>query len=209
MTDNGMTVIDYPGSASTEVLGINDAGDIVGDYSPTAATPCCANGTHAFCHDQRKVFTSFDFPGSSVAYTYANAIDPDGGIVGAYSDGKNRGFLWKNGVYTSLDYPSPSTTFMNALGVNARGEIVGRYMDPTGRHAYMLSGGQLTLIRHPRRVSFSAATAIDASSGNILGHYRTADGNCHGFLLKTQGPRLLHHRPWPAGSDGAGHSGFC
>jgi probable HAF family extracellular repeat protein len=76
---------------------------------------------------------------------------------------------------------------MNALGVNARGEIVGRYQDGSGRHAYVLSAGHLSAIDIPG-ASLSAGTAIDPQ-GNILGQYRTADGNTHGFLLRTEGPR--------------------
>ena len=97
LREGEMTVIDYPNSASTEVLGINDAGDLVGDYSLTSPTPCCANGTHAFVMSNG-TFTSFDFPGTGVVYTFANTWDPEGGLVGTYSDGKNRGFLLKGGV---------------------------------------------------------------------------------------------------------------
>jgi probable HAF family extracellular repeat protein len=186
VSGGNFTTIDFPGAASTEALGISAAGDIVGDYSVTSTTPCCAAGSHAFVWSGGK-YTTIDFPGTGAVFTYANAIDPDGGIVGTYSDGKNHGFLLKAGNYTSLNYPSATTTFMNALGINPRGDVVGRYMDASGRHAYLLSGDQYTSMDIPGAV-LTAATAIDPQ-GNILGQYHTADGNSHGFLLKTEGPR--------------------
>jgi hypothetical protein len=40
---------DYPRGASTEVLRINSRGEMVGDYSLTSTTPCCAPAPTAFC----------------------------------------------------------------------------------------------------------------------------------------------------------------
>jgi probable HAF family extracellular repeat protein len=186
LKDGKMTTIDFPGSTATEVLGITADGELVGDYSLTSLTPCCAAGTHGFLYSNGK-YTTIDFPGNGTLLTYASGIDPDGGIAGSYSDGNSHGFLLKDGKYTSIDYPNTTTTFMNALGVNARGEIVGRYQDGAGRHAYVLSAGHLSAIDIPG-ASLSAGTAIDPQ-GNILGQYRAADGNTHGFLLRTEGPR--------------------
>jgi hypothetical protein len=38
---------DVPEVKSSEVLGISDNGDLVGDYSSTSTMPCCGAGTHA------------------------------------------------------------------------------------------------------------------------------------------------------------------
>jgi uncharacterized membrane protein len=178
------TSIDIPGAASTEVLGISANGDMVGDYHVTSKTPCCFTGTHGFLLNSPGNYVQIDFPGPGVILTYVNGINPDGSVVGSYSDSKAHGFLLSGANAISLEYPNPTTTFMNALGINPRGDIVGRYVDANapGRHGYLLSDGQYTSIDIPG-ASFTGATAIDPQ-GDIVGRFIGADGKFHGFLMR-------------------------
>ena len=59
--------IDFPGAASSEALGINNRGDVVGDYSLVGATPCCGVGTHGFVLSEG-TFSIIDVPGSVFTY---------------------------------------------------------------------------------------------------------------------------------------------
>ena len=69
--------IDYPGATSTQALGINPRGDIVGVYTS-------AGQDHGFLLSGGN-YTLIDFPGATTA-TYANAINARGDIVGSYPD---------------------------------------------------------------------------------------------------------------------------
>ena len=151
----------------------------MGDYSVTSVVDCCAAGTHGYLLSGGG-FTSVDRPAAEVILTYASGINPQGSIVGSYSDGRGRAFLLDHDTYIPLQYPDKGTTFMNALGINARGEIVGRYVNDTGRHGYVMSQRELQTIDIPG-ATFTGATAIN-SEGDIVGRY-SVGGVFHGFLL--------------------------
>lgn len=92
------TTIDVPGAYETAGIdvsagGINDAGDIVGDYCSTASeclkhlSQLGAKSAHGFLL-RSGVFTSIDFPGA--AGTTAFDISNNDEIIGAYSDSAAR-----------------------------------------------------------------------------------------------------------------------
>src|ERR1700747_1155311 len=71
------TTIDFPGGSRTRSVGINDRGDIVGDYFDSAGVQhgyLLSNGT----------FTTFDPPGS--IQTRSNSINNLGVIGGHFLD---------------------------------------------------------------------------------------------------------------------------
>jgi hypothetical protein len=93
------TTINVPGSApnGTSAGGINNAGQIVGDYV----------GYYGFL-DTAGAFTTIYVPGAN--FTVATSINDAGQIVGEYNnsvsaDGKifYHGFLDTNGTFTSID----------------------------------------------------------------------------------------------------------
>jgi len=112
-------------------------------------------------------FASFDFPGST--NTQATAITPSGEIVGRYftADGKQHGFVLRDGVFTTLDVPG--ATFTDAAWVNASGAIVGGYSDSRGGHAYVLSGGTFTTIDFPSTTPVCTAGFGISNAGDVVG----------------------------------------
>ena len=103
-------------SADTLAYGINDAGQIVGDYFDGSAS-------HGFLYSGG-TFTTLDDP--SGTGTSAHGINAAGQIVGTYLDanGRNQGFLLdpNRGVfppYFNIEYPSARETF--AYGINDSG----------------------------------------------------------------------------------------
>jgi uncharacterized membrane protein len=80
------TTIDVPGAISTNALGINPRGDIVGGYGDTSIN------FHGFLLSKGK-FTTIDVPGA--VQTEAIGNNPQGDIVGGYVDtsGNFHGFL--------------------------------------------------------------------------------------------------------------------
>ncbi len=88
---------DYPGSTSSLGNGINDAGQVVGNYT-------IAGVTHGFVLTQGQT-ASIDFPTAS--FTGAYGISATGDIVGRYRDaaGVTHGFTYSGGAYTAIDIP--------------------------------------------------------------------------------------------------------
>ncbi len=123
-----VTVIDYPGSMSTAVYGINDEGTVVGGFCPTLVQ--CPIGLaltadHGFI-DDAGVFTQLDFPGASE--TTAFGINSSGTVVGIYAnDVVQHSFIYENGVYTDVNFPGANWT--DATAINDLGVIVGYYQD--------------------------------------------------------------------------------
>jgi probable HAF family extracellular repeat protein len=122
----------------TVAFGINDFGEVVGNY--VAAGDVKPNGSathrHGFLRSSDGTsFTTFDVPNAIV--TIGEGINNDGTIVGVYTltDGKLHGFVLNNGVvFTTVDVPDSNgkaqQTEINSI--NANGEIVGFYNDYKG-----------------------------------------------------------------------------
>jgi probable HAF family extracellular repeat protein len=96
--------------------GINNSGQIVGQYGTGSATNgfILENGT----------YTSLTYPGS--IFTAASGINNAGQIVGTHqvNSTSDQGFIYSDGVYTTISDPDdPNNTF--ASGINDLGQIVG------------------------------------------------------------------------------------
>jgi len=111
------TTIDYPGADSTQALGINNNGDIVGLYT-------LGGQTHGFLY-KAGTFSSIDVPGA--IQTVAQGINDSGLIVGFYSvpfrDGV--GFLFDGTTFTDIAKGGYVVTIAN--GIDNAGDIVGYY----------------------------------------------------------------------------------
>src|SRR5437588_683767 len=104
------TTLDVPGASfpttSINAYGINDAGQIVGDYS-------VGRTDHGFLFENGS-YTTLDVPGAS--FTGAYGINASGQIVGDYFDARGgHGFLFDNGIYTTLDAPGSMRTSANGI----------------------------------------------------------------------------------------------
>jgi len=69
--------------------------------------------------------TTINFPGA--IGSQANAINPEGDVVGVYVDATFlvHGFLLSKGAFTTIDIAAATLT--DAFGINPRGDIVGGY----------------------------------------------------------------------------------
>ncbi len=171
-----ITVIDYPGAASTFVAGINDAGDMVGRY----ITPDQKTRGYLL---KRGEFTTIEFPGAVV--TALVGITKAGDIGGYYTEasGLEHGFILSAGRFTTIpDYPGFEMT--RPIGLNSKGEMVGMIYNRTGdtRHrGFVLSGGQFTLIDYPEPNLMTCLFRINDNS-DAIGHWQDAAGIRHGLL---------------------------
>src|SRR5262245_45253709 len=117
--DHGMyTTLDRPGSLSTELNGINNAGDLVG------ASDFGGNG---FVY-RDGTFTSINVPGGVPTATAPVGINQQGQITGIYNSfSTSRSFLYDQGVFTTITVPGATTT--NCFGINDQTQISGNYYD--------------------------------------------------------------------------------
>ena len=111
--------VDYPGSSETEVLGINDRGDLVGVYQ--IAGPL---NFHGFLRHGGQ-FTTIDVPQAQFG-TKIFGISKDMVMVGSFDD--SQGFILKGGSFTVFNAPQlPGEEFQTQLnGINNRGWISGQ-----------------------------------------------------------------------------------
>jgi uncharacterized membrane protein len=192
-----------PGTTGAFDLGINERGQIVGDFTDSA-------GTHGFL-DIGGNFTTINPPGDT--FTTLFGINNRGQILGSSSSIGN--FLYAHGTFTPLSnlggsafgindlgqivgggvgsngnlgflytrgrittYAAPGASVTAGYGINDFGQIVGNYLDGTGFHPFLDTRGVFTNIKVPGE--FPLATGIN-NLGQITGDFCDNAG-CHGSL---------------------------
>jgi len=147
--------------------GINDAGQVVGDYFDIAAAG------HGFIYSGGSAGTyqtltdPFSIPPTGEGYssgnrgTFVTGVNNVGQVIGYYYDstGSEHGFLYSNGQYTTIDDPlAVHGTY--PVGINDAGQTVGNYFDNVSNpfdsvgteHGFLYSGGGYTTIDAPSAV---------------------------------------------------------
>jgi hypothetical protein len=118
---------DYPGSAFTQIMSINNYNAIVG-WSEGTNFVCLQLGSQCF--------NMQDYPAAD--YTYFNGINDFGQIVGAYQQqiGQNyitHGFVYENGnfasnlVHPDSDFPETYSSGTIPIDINNNGVVVGSH----------------------------------------------------------------------------------
>jgi probable HAF family extracellular repeat protein len=141
------TRISVPGATWTVPRGINDQGQIVGDYE--------INGqTYGFLYSGG-AFTTLTIP--SAINISVSGINNNGQAVGWFWDSGHgsHAFSYSSGKYTTFDFPNAGGTI--ALGINSGGQIVGQYVDSGYYYGYVLSAGTFT--------TFAVSTVSTSGTG--------------------------------------------
>ena len=187
-------------AGATSAFGINDAGQIVGQYTN-------AHGqTPGFVLvNTRTTAITINAP-SGPNTVNAQGINNFGSIVGFYvgTDGQDHGFIAnlssaKKGVITGTPVPDPvipivagepgaTFVFSQLLGVNDAGIVVGYYGDSTAsQHGFLYNTntGKYTFVDDPAE-KFNGAVEVTqitgiADSGELTGFYSDAAGVFHAF----------------------------
>ncbi|MCX5890026.1 MAG: hypothetical protein NTY36_11300 [Deltaproteobacteria bacterium] len=167
------TTMDVPGYASTELRGINDAGQISGSCFTST------DSSHGVLYYGGQ-YSIFDVPGA-VGTTEGAGIDALGRIVGSYSvAGVWHGFQDDHGSFINpLNFPNATNTY--ASGINAKSQIVGYSTGgPSGQIGFLYSGGSYSPVIAPGAQNTLALGITDA--GEVLGFY-VISGTLHGFIF--------------------------
>jgi probable HAF family extracellular repeat protein len=134
--------------------------------------------------------------------TVPEGINDSGQVVGHYTGADNNfhGFLYNlsSSTYATLTDPSGTSTFAN--GINNSGRIVGFSGDfsasggSSATHAFTYDSSNFSSGTTPRYVSFDDPSALGSTvangindSGLIVGAYRYAQFDTHGFLVDVRG----------------------
>jgi uncharacterized membrane protein len=129
---SAFTSIEYPLAEITDASGINNAGEIVGDYLDANLAQ------HGFVAEDG-MFQSINVP-SAPSGTVAFGINDLGQIVGDYfTGGRDHGFLLDAGVFSTIDVPFLGSSDTVVRGINNQGDLVGLYSDSQGDHGFLAS----------------------------------------------------------------------
>ena len=193
---------DYPAAVNqvpsndTVDVGINNAGQIIGDYYDSQ------NVSHAFLSTgvDFTLLSDPDVPGSS--YYYASAINNSGQVAGDF---------WTGSVYDSFIYNSNDGSYDTltgpvgtdgtiAYGISDTGQVVGySYVAVPGAsnswsdQGFIYSGGAngtyTTLNDQNAGAGSNQGTVPIAinNSGEVVGYYYDSNGAYHGFLYSNGG----------------------
>jgi hypothetical protein len=154
------TSVDLPGATATEVMGINDRGDIVGVYQLPGPL-----SFHGFLrHDGQ--FITIDDPAAQFGTT-AFGINNAGTVVGSYDNA--HGFIYENGVFRTYDAPqapgeSPNTQLN---GINNLGWISGQVFTGGIWRGFWIIGEELNFLERPKNRD-SQVTGMNVR-GDVVG----------------------------------------
>jgi len=164
----------FPQSAQTQVVGINNGNATVGFYIDQQGT------NHGFQKREGADAVTVDLPGTT--FNQLLGINNKGQAAGYYQDaaGNQHGYVHEDdGSFLVLNVPSTSD---QATGINDQGDIVGfMQTSPTATTAdgFVLHDGHLKKIDFPKS-TFTQALGIN-NHGDIVGDYTDANGTMHGF----------------------------
>ena len=166
------TILDFPGANLTEATGVNDDGQVVGNYRDAAGN------FHGFFWDAG-LFLTIDVSFADARITAPTAINNVGQIVGFYYDnnmtpsfpnGHTHGFIYDNGVFSAFDFPEGVET--SPADINDHGVILGTYEDANfvGR-SFLLQDGAFTTFEVPFSAVFETVVTGINNKGQIVGRY--------------------------------------
>ncbi len=185
------------GNALTTPEGINDLGQIVGNYQGTSSqfVPLqegfvLSGGQYTFLNDPNAA------PNFGLGGTFAYGINNFGDVVGNYYDSNivGHGFLYSHGTYITLDDPNAGTAGLMQEDVPGQGtypsaindfrQIVGSYIDANNNyHGFVYSHGTFTTLDDPAAGGFLGTAPLGINDrGQIVGLYSDANDELHGFL---------------------------
>lgn len=178
------STIDVPGATQTEVLGVNDGGDVVGAFASSDGH------LHGFLLHHTGRLQKIDQPGSN--FTSANGVNNSLTVVG---NGVT-GFTWKNGTFTKLDITNHTIGGQSETlnGISNLGVIVGDLFASDFFNAFQKAGPDLDVFQriggsdtHLNGVNgrddvVGTATAL-GGGGFVTFHSEASETGEHGEVL--------------------------
>jgi hypothetical protein len=163
--------VNIPGfpSATAIAMGINDFGDITGNFN--------GNGSDFGFLLHNGKLTIISFPGATGG-TFPQSINNQDVIVGTYFLNEQRtgahGFMWKNGAFTNIEFPGGVGT--QPIKISNNGDLVGTYVDSAQfEHGFALDAGRFSTIDFPGGQGTQILTVNKFD--NVLGFFESSKDN--------------------------------
>jgi hypothetical protein len=179
---NSFTTVNFPGAASSQVTGINTAGDLSGLYVDSAGN------THGFT-DIGGTFKTVDNPLSPV-FNQALGINNSDETVGYYAPTPagtpgDVAYSQEGGAFTDINHLLPTNFNSQAVGINSDSTpwIVGFYQPDAAlatSFGFVDEDGTIQTI-DPFGSTFTQALGVN-DLGEIVGFYVDAAGDQHGYI---------------------------
>lgn len=167
LTSSSQATLDFPGSDSTALSGINKSNVIVG-----SALDPSTSGSFGFKHVNGK-FTKIVFP--HAVQTTATAVNDNGVIVGGYELGSFEnpwsGYILKNGTFKSLNYIPAD---INNAGTIVAGNFI-QFTNGTIKTVSVPSSDQT----HVNGINDLGVITGAAHFGNTPGTWKGFTATCH------------------------------
>lgn len=194
------TRVDIPGATNTRILGVNDGGDVAGDYTTSDGH------IHGFLLHHTGALQKINQPGTS--FTSASGVNNSLTVVGTGTTG----FTWKNGVFTKVDITNHTVGGESETinGISNLGVIVGSLFRQDFQNAWQKAGSDLdvyqringldTLLNGVNGRDDVVGTATGANNGFVSFH---VESNESGETSERLRPVPIH---FPNSSDTTPHS---
>lgn len=186
--------VSYPGSAQTQVTGLNDQGVRVGFWSAQNNADQAQDADSGF-YLSGGVYHDVNFPTSSNASPQVSqllGVNDHDVAVGFYADaqGRNRGYEYSITTHQFTRVQEPGTPpgaagpSLTAAAINGQGDVAGFYTDSGGVTVGFLktAAGRFITLAVPGASATQALGVND--SGEVAGGYLVGTGNAavmHGF----------------------------
>lgn len=181
--------IDFPDAVSTEPMGINARGAIVGRYVDADGVP------HGFLYENGE-FTSIDVPGALMTLG-ARAINARGDIFGSFHDRNDvqRVYVLSNGRFDRIAHPDAIATA--AGGINNAGDITGQWWNQNDRsRGYIRRDGRFYNVMGPEGTGDVHVRMAQDNGRVLVGHYISEiDGGTRGFIRHGSGEYEIIEHP--------------
>jgi hypothetical protein len=167
----------YPGSAQTQVTGLNDKGNTVGFWVD-------AKGTNFGFAETNGVFSNYVDPQTGKGtVNQILGINDQGTAVGFYVNAKGASFGFSlnqaSGKFTPVTIAGG--TNVAATGINTGGDITGFYNAGNATVGFIRKGARVFTLSYPRS---TATTPLGINAHDqIVGSYVDRAKKTHGFLL--------------------------
>jgi probable HAF family extracellular repeat protein len=183
--------VNFPTDSFTQLLGINDFGEIAG-YHGSGLTD---HPNQGFTLALPKTFTTENFPGA--VQTQVIGINNDSSTAGFYIDtkGNNHGFLKAGSSFSTVDFPATTSApkVNQLLGLNSHSQSAGFYNDAAGNPHGYIHDNLAFLVFTIAGATSATATGVN-ETGQVSGFYTDSANVTHAFLLNN-GPFTILNFP--------------
>ena len=176
----------FPGSAQTQVTGLNDNGTTVGFFSDTNIGPPNDNNVGFF--EQNGLFrrvVNLSTPAGGVPINQLLGVNNSGIAVGFYNDaaGNSHGYTLNINTLTFSEFDVPGATSTTTTAINNLGWIAGTDVSGGVTKAFIEKGGTFRLFAVPGAMSTSFFGLND--NGIAVGDYVDSLGETNGLVFNT------------------------